>query len=316
MCGLSSNNRGMYSNSPQRPALKPKNWSAWLGAGVLWLLGKLPQWLCLGLSTPLAWLMKRLMKSRRAIAERNVERCFPECETERHKAIVDDCFRSLARAVFETSWSWSASRRRIFKISELEGQDNLLEARGRGKGVLLLTAHISCLEIGGRIFAQSFPDVMGLYRPLKSPVLEWYQVQARGKYSAGMIYKNDMRSAIRCLREGGVLWYAPDQDFGAEKSVFVPFFGIQTATLLATYRLIRTTGCAVVPMFPSYNPETRRYTVSLLPPLADFPDDDPVLYLEKLNKIMEDQIRRAPGQYWWVHRRFKTRPDGEPPFYD
>ncbi|MEE8495620.1 MAG: LpxL/LpxP family Kdo(2)-lipid IV(A) lauroyl/palmitoleoyl acyltransferase [Xanthomonadales bacterium] len=305
----------MQTESLERPPLTPKYWAGWLGIGLFWLIGKLPQRLCLGLSAPLAWLMKRLMRRRQAIAVRNVERCFPECNTGQHKAIVDDCFRSLARAVFEIAWSCSASRHRILRISEVKGLDNLLEARQQGRGVLLITAHISCLEIGGRIFAQSFPGVKGMYRPLKSPVLEWYQLQARAKYSAGMISKRDMRSAIRYLREGGVMWYAPDQDFGPEQSVFVPFFGIQTATLLATHRLIRLTGCAVVPMFPSYDPETRHYTVSLLPPIEDFPGDDPVPYLEKLNQIMEDQIRYAPGQYWWVHRRFKTRPEGEPPFY-
>lgn len=306
----------MQAESIQRPPLTPKYWAGWLGAGLIWLAGKLPQRLCLGLSVPLAGLMKHLMKRRHAIAVRNVEHCFPELDAGQHKAIVDNCFRSLSRAVFEIAWSWSASRRHILKISEVEGMDKLLEARMQGKGVLLITAHISCLEIGGRIFTHSCPEVKGMYRPLKSPVLEWYQTRARSKYSAGMINKRDMRSAIRYLRQGGVMWYAPDQDFGAEQSVFVPFFGIQTATLLATHRLIRLTGCAVVPMFPSYNPETRRYKVRLLSPIEVFPDDDPLPVLKKLNKVMEDQIRCAPGQYWWVHRRFKTRPEGEAPFYD
>lgn len=306
----------MNSESLTKPPLTPKYWAGWLGVGLLWLIGKLPQRLCLVLSVPLAWLMARLMKKRRAIAVRNVERCFPELDAGQHKAIVDDFFRSLARAVFEFAWSWSAPRHRILKIGELKGLDNLLEARKDGRGVLLITAHISCLEIGGRIFAQCFPGAKGMYRPLKSPVLEWYQAQARAKYPAGMISKREIRSAIRYLRQGGVMWYAPDQDFGAGQSVFVPFFGIQTATLLATHRLIKMTGCAVVPMFPSYDPETRRYTVCLLPSIKDFPGDDPVRDLETLNKIMEDQIRRVPGQYWWIHRRFKTRPEGEPPFYD
>jgi KDO2-lipid IV(A) lauroyltransferase len=131
-----------------------------------------------------------------------------------------------------------------------------------------------------------------------------------------MINKRDMRSAIRYLREGGVMWYAPDQDFGAEQSIFVPFFGIPAATLLATYRLVRMTGCTVVPMFPAYDPESRRYTVTLLPPFEADPGEDPSPYLEMLNRIMEGQIRKTPGQYWWIHRRFKTRPEGEPPFYD
>ncbi len=306
----------MNKESLQRPPLTPKYWAGWLGVSLLWLTGKLPQSIGLALSAPLAWLMARLMKKRRAIAVRNVERCFPEFDAGQQKAVVDDCFRSLARAVFETAWSWSASGSRILKMGRLEGLDRLLDAHNDGRGVLMITAHISCLEIGARITAQSIPQGRGMYRLLKSPVLEWYQTRARARYSEGMFSKRDIRSAIRHLRQGGVLWYAPDQDFGPEQSVFVPFFGIQTATLRATHRLIRMTGCAVVPMFPSYDPETRRYTVRLLPPIEDFSGDDPGPVLETINRIMEEQIRRAPGQYWWVHRRFKTRPEGEPPFYD
>jgi len=287
----------------------------WLGVAVLWLLGKLPQRLCLVLSVPLAWLMARLMKRRHAIAVRNVDRCFPELDADQRKAIVDDSFRSLARAVFEFAWSWSASRRVISKLGKVEGMENVYEAQKHGKGILLISAHISCMEIGGRILTLDYHDAKGMYRPLKSPVLEWYQAQARAKYPVDMIKKRDTRTAIRFLRKGGIMWYAPDQDFGANRSVFVKFFGIQTATLLATHRLVTMTGCAVVPMFPSYDPQTRRYTVKLMPQIRDFPSNDPVSDLEKINKIMEDQIRSAPGQYWWVHRRFKTRPQGEPPFY-
>jgi KDO2-lipid IV(A) lauroyltransferase len=306
----------MKSESLARPPLTPKYWAGWLGVGSLWLVGKLPQRLCLVLSLPLALLMAWLMKKRHAVAVRNVERCFPELDSGQRKAIVRDCFRSLARAVFEIAWSWSASRRRIDKFGEVEGMDNVHEALRQGRGILLITAHISCLEIGGRILAQSYHGAGGMYRPLKSPVLEWYQARARAKYPVEMLGKRELRSAIRFLRKGGILWYAPDQDFGAEQSVFAKFFGIQTATLLATHRLISMTGCAVVPMFPSYNPKTRRYTVKLMPRIENFPSNDPVTDLERINKIMEDQIRSAPGQYWWVHRRFKTRPEGEPPFYD
>ena len=130
-----------------------------------------------------------------------------------------------------------------------------------------------------------------------------------------MISKREMRAAIRLLRNGGLVWYAPDQDFGREQSVFVPFFGIQTATLLATHRLPLMTGCAVVPMFPVYDETTRRYTIRFLPALEWFPGPDAAADLARVNAVMEAHIRSAPQQYWWIHRRFKTRPDGEAGFY-
>jgi len=131
-----------------------------------------------------------------------------------------------------------------------------------------------------------------------------------------MFRKNDLRSAVRYLRSGGVLWYAPDQDFGPDQSVFVPFFGIQTATLRATERLVRLTGCAVIPMFPMYDAAERKYRVKIWPALKDFPSGNASQDLAAINALMEAQVRQVPEQYWWVHRRFKTRPPGEPPFYD
>jgi len=306
----------MSENNQNRPPLSPKYWIGWLGVGIIWTLGKLPQGMGLAFSTPLAWLLPRLMKRRLRIAQRNVERCFPGLKADQHQAIVDDCFRSLARMLFETAWSWSAADRAILKMGDVEGLDHLLAAMQQGKGVLMVSAHISCLEIGARILGCRFHDMKGMYRPLKSPVLEWYQTRARSSYSQGMISKRDMRSAIRYIRRGGVLWYAPDQDFGPDQSAFVPFFGIETATLLATHRMPRMTGCPVVPMLPAYDTKTRRYTVKILPALADFPSEDPQHDLARVNEVMESHVRENPGQYWWIHRRFKTRPEDELPFYD
>jgi KDO2-lipid IV(A) lauroyltransferase len=135
------------------------------------------------------------------------------------------------------------------------------------------------------------------------------------RYADSMISKRDARGAVRVLRAGKVLWYAPDQDFGPDQSVFAPLFGIETATLLATHRLPAMTGCAVVPMFPRRDPVSGKYVVDILPALEDFPSADPVADLARVNALMEAQVRKAPGQYWWIHRRFKTRPEGDTPFY-
>ena len=199
-------------------------------------------------------------------------------------------------------------------MSAVEGLEHMREATARGRGVLVITAHVTCLEIGARVFG-SATEAGGIYRPLKSPVLEWYQNRGRARYARSMISKRDMRSAIRYLRKGGTLWTAPAQDFGADQSVFAPFFGIRTATLLATRRMSALTGCPVVPMFPSYDEKTGRYTVRILPALENFPGDDPVEDMTRVNAVMEAHVRSAPEQYWWIHRRFKTRPEGEAPFY-
>jgi KDO2-lipid IV(A) lauroyltransferase len=306
----------MLTEAGPRPPLTPRFWLGWLGVSFIWLMGKTPQWLGLFLSQPLAVLLRLAMKSRSRIAERNIQRCFPGMPEEQRQVLLRACFQSLARAVFEIAWSWSASDRRIARMGHIEGLEHVETARQGGRGVLFITAHISCLEIGGRLLAGGLEyPISGIYRPLSSPVLEWYQNRSRLSYGDGMISKRDVRSAIRLLRRGGMVWYAPDQDFGPDQSVFAPFFGIQTASLLATHRLAKMTGCAVIPMFPVYDVKTRRYTVHILPVIESLPGEDAETDLAQVNAIMEEHIRSAPEQYWWIHRRFKTRPPGEKPFY-
>jgi len=306
----------MADKDNRRPPLTPRYWPGWLAVGFLWLLGKTPQPMALALSRPLGWLLGRLMKGRRRVAERNLERCFPELGAGDRAALLAENFRSVGRMPFEMAWSWSASARFLRRVGRIEGLENLQGAAAEGRGVLLITAHFSCLDIGAHILALAFGDAAGIYRPLRSPVLELYQNRSRAQWTEHMFRKDDLRSALRYLRKGGVLWYAPDQDFGPKQSDFVPFFGIQTATLKATERLVTLSGCAVVPMFPHYDRAQRKYVVSVGKALEGFPSGDRLQDLARINALLESQVRQAPEQYWWIHRRFKTRPAGEPPFYD
>lgn len=306
----------MSDVATRRPPLTPRYWPGWLAAGFLWLLGKTPQGVALWLSRPLGWLLAHAMKSRRRVAARNLERCFPELDAEQQGQLLSDCFRALSRMLFEVAWSASASERFLRRVAHVEGLQHARAALDQGRGVLLLTAHFTCLDLVAHRTGLEFTRAAGVYRPLRSPVLEWYLRRSRSKWTERLFPKNDLRSAVRFLKSGGILWYAPDQDFGPDRSVFAPFFGIPAATLTATERLVRLTGCSVIPMFPVYDGSTRRYRVQLYPALENFPTGDVVADLARLNAEMEEHIRRAPDQYWWIHRRFKTRPPGEPPFYD
>lgn len=299
----------------QKPPVGPRHWLSWLAVGLLWLLGRLPHRLGLLLVSPLGPLTYHLMASRRKIAQRNIERCLPELDAAERENILRGCFRSLARMLVETAWCWSGSLQRLTARTHLEGAANLQDAEELGRGVLVLTLHSTCVEIGGFELGLTITG-SGIYRPLKNPVIEWYQNRGRLRVAESMIKKNNPRQAIRILKKGGVVWYAPDQDFGADQTAFAPFFGIQAATLLATRRLPELTGCAVVPMFSRYEKDSGMYIVSLYPALENFPSEDVLADLTRINAIMEAQVRKAPEQYWWIHRRFKTRPPGEAPFYD
>ncbi|MDX1555362.1 MAG: LpxL/LpxP family Kdo(2)-lipid IV(A) lauroyl/palmitoleoyl acyltransferase [Xanthomonadales bacterium] len=305
----------MITDAGKRPSLAPRNWGGWMLVGVLWLLGKTPVRLGLWLSRPIGFFLRHLVARRRAVAQRNIERCFPDRSPGEVEALVRENFRALARSLFETAWCWSMSRRRFQKHTRVIGREHLLDAEESGRGVLLVTAHITCLEVGARLACEAAP-VVGVYRPFNNPVFEWYQLTRRFRYAQGMISKRDIRSAIRHIRQGGIVWYAPDQDFGPSQSIFVPFFGIPTATLEATHKLVALTDCSVVLMFPRFDAEEGRYVLRIQPPLEDFPSGDAEADLTRLNAEMEAHVRQAPEQYWWIHRRFKTRPPGEAPFYD
>jgi KDO2-lipid IV(A) lauroyltransferase len=276
----------------------------------------MPRRLGLFLVAPLAPLAYRLARRRRRIAERNIERCFPDWTADQRRKLVRESFDSLARMIVELAWCWSGPRNRIEGFSQVNGMQHIEAALAKGKGVLLVTGHFSCLEMGARILGRQLKHAGGVYRPLANPVMEWYLARGRRTFTQFMISKRNARQAVRVLRKGALLWYAPDQDFGPTQSVFAPFFNIQTASLLATHRLPKMTGCPVIPMFPRYDKKSGTYTVEILPVLENFPGDDPVTDLARINALIEARVREEPEQYWWIHRRFKTRPEGEPPFYD
>ncbi len=304
----------MVQNASQPPSICLRHLFSWMAVAVLWVLGRAPPGLGRLLVRPLGLLSYHLMRRRRTIARRNIDKCFPELGSMERESILRGGFSSLARTLLEVAWCWSAPVDRVAAMTRVEGLDNLQNAEELGRGVLVLTCHSTSLEMGGFILCNK-TRAAGVYRVLNNPVLEWYQNRGRSRYSGDLIDKKEPRRAVQLLKNGGVLWYAPDQDFGPEASEFVPFFGIQTATLLATHRLPALTGCAVVPMFPRFDADSNTYIMTLMPALDNFPTADIVADLTRVNAIMEAQIRQAPEQYWWVHRRFKTRPEGEAPFY-
>ncbi|WP_191621331.1 LpxL/LpxP family acyltransferase [Marinihelvus fidelis] len=302
--------------APPRPGFSPRNWGGWLVVGIYWFLGHLPRPVGRALVAPLGPLLYRLMSSRRRIAERNIALCLPELNADERERMVKACFGSLARMLPEMAWCWAGPAQDMASICRISepAKQHVQAALAEDRGVLVVTAHVTCLEVGARALGELFPG-HGVYRPLNNEVIEWYQNRGRAWYASSMISKRDIRSLVRVLRAGGFAWYAADQDFGPQQSVFAPFFGVEAATLLATHRLPRLTGCRVLAMLPRYLPDEGIYEIDVSPVFEDFPSDDPVADLARVNAVLEAQVRKAPEQYWWIHRRFKTRPGGQPDIY-
>lgn len=286
----------------------------WLGLWPIRGLGRMSPALARRSTRWLGPVMRVLMRRRGRIARRNIELCFPEFDSRQREHLVRRHFVELAESLAEIAMAWQRPGRLGPEFGEVVGLEHLEQARSSGQGVLLVTGHVTCLELGARLFGEQV-EACGIYRPLRNPMLNDFQNRGRARYAKAMIRRDDLRTMVRHLRAGGVLWYAPDQDFGPERSLFAPFFYQPTATARGLLELARLGRARVVPMFPVKDPVTGRVTVYLEPAFEDFPGADPVADLTRFNAFLERRIRTAPAQYWWLHRRFKSTPEGHAPRY-
>ncbi len=294
--------------------LAPRYWFTWLGLSLLRGAVLLPHRAQLALGAGLGALIYRLMPWRRRVARINIALCFPERSAAQQRDLIKANFRSAGISLLETALSWWGRRAQIEPLVHIEGIEHLQHALQQQRGVILLSAHFTCLEIGGRLLAlQQRFHVM--YKKHRNPLFEAVMKQARERNYERAIERHDVRGMLRSLKQGNAVWYAPDQDFGAQYSVFAPFMGVTCATLAAPARLAKMSGAPVVPFFPQRLADGSGYRLILLPALENFPAENDVADATRINSVIEHAVRRAPEQYLWLHRRFKTRPPGVAPLY-
>jgi KDO2-lipid IV(A) lauroyltransferase len=289
------------------PPRGPRHWPVWLGVAACAALARLPWGLQRALGAVVGRLALWLLRSRREAARTNLALCLPELSPAQRERLLRDNFRDVGIGLFEFTRAWwgevAPMRRRV----RIEGLDVIQRLQAEGRGVLLVSGHFMTLEMCGRLLCDHVP-LAGMYRRHRSPVMEWAVLRGRLRYASAMFGNGDTRAAIRHLKRGGLLWYAPDQDMRGKDTVFAPFFGIPAATITATHQFARMTGCAVVPFF--HRREGADYVLRIAPPLAPFPTEDAVADSAAVNAAIEAMVRHAPNQYLWLHRRFKRQPDG------
>ena len=252
----------------------------------------------------------RLARQRRHIAEINLELCFPEKTTQQRHTLLKQHFDSLGCGVIETALCWWGYEKTLRGITRLVGLEHLEAAQVSGKGVILLSAHFTTLELGGRLLAMHAPFHV-LYRQHKNPLFEAVMRKSRERRFDKAIARDDMRGLLTSLKAGMPVWYAPDQNHGGNQSVFAPFFGVPASTLSTPSRIAKISGATVVPFYQTRLPDGNGYLLTLCPALENFPSDEAEQDATRLNALLESVIREMPEQYLWVHRRFKTRPKGE-----
>ncbi|WP_222565743.1 LpxL/LpxP family Kdo(2)-lipid IV(A) lauroyl/palmitoleoyl acyltransferase [Novilysobacter antarcticus] len=297
--------------SPTSPGPAPlglRHWPAWLGLGVLLVAARLPWGLQRALGAAVGALALRVAGDRRRAAQTNLALCFPAMDEAERESLLRDNFRDLGIGLFEFARAWWGSVEPMRRTVRIEGLEAVEAIRASGRGVLLVSGHFMTLEICGRLMCDHLP-LAGMYRRHRGAVMEWAVKRGRLGHASAMFANAELRPAMRHLKQGGLLWYAPDQDMRGKDTVFAPFFGVPAATITATHQFARLTGCAVVPFF--HRREGADYVLRLGAQLEDFPSSDAVADSTRVNAAIEAMVREAPSQYLWIHRRFKRRPPGE-----
>ena len=296
--------------------LAPRFWPLWFALGAVRLLTWLPQ---TG-QRAAGWLIGRVsywvVPERRRIAAINIDLCFPELDSGARKQLVKRQFQSLGMSVIETGMCWWASDRRVRGLVTYTGREHLEGALAQGNGVILLTAHFTTLDLGGRFMTLVAP-VAAMYRKADNPLMDEIMRRGRVRAADAVIVKQDVRGMLRQLKANRAIWYAPDQSHRRQNFAVVPFFGVPAATNTATSKFAKLSKAPVVPFFPVRLPGNQGYRVDILPPLDNFPSGDAVADAARTNALLESRVRLCPEQYLWVHKRFKRpTPEHRDPYKD
>lgn len=292
----------------------PRHWPVWIGLGLLRVVCLLPHRMSLAVGSGLGRLARRLGARRRAIVRRNLSLCFPELDTAELDALVMRHFEALGMSLVEFGLGRWARERRLADLADIEGLDHVLDALNAGRGVILLSAHFTTVEVCATIVNRLLPPLDAVYRRTRDPLVTELLMTNRERGGSRMIEKRDIKSAVRSLRQGRIVWYAPDQSYDRKGSEVIPFFGVPSMHTTATSTLARLGNAVTIPAFPQRTPDGR-YLLRLLPPLEDFPSDDLAADTKRYVAVLEEHIRRCPEQYFWLHRKFKNLPEPYPDYY-
>ncbi len=285
---------------------------SYLLVGVLWLL----HWLPLPALRAFGWGLGRLLyvfgRERREVALINLRLCFPEKSESERLALAKRHFIAFAQAVLDRTLGWWASQERLEKLIRITGDANLHDPEG--KPLIFLSPHFVGLDAGASRISMLIAGCT-VYSNQKNPVFNKILLAGRQRFKEVLLLsrQDGMRKIVKAMKEGHPFYYLPDLDFGPKDSIFVPFFGVPAATIPGVSRLARLTGAKVVPCI------TRQvasgYEVEIMPAWDNFPGESIEADTARVNQFIESQVLRMPEQYFWLHKRFKTRPPGEKRFY-
>lgn len=294
--------------------LGPRYWPTWIAYGCIWSVAHLPFKWQMQLGKLLGLLMYHLARSRRHICEVNIAICFPELSAAEQQKLVRQTFMSNGIGVMEIGLGWCRRASDFRSKLKINGLENLQAAKAQGKGVLLVSAHFATIEFAGSLM--SLQDRINVtYRQHKNPLFDALMKRGRLRNFDHVVERKEVRRAFRVLQQGHVLWYAADQDYGPKHSVFADFFGRPAASITATTTFARFNNSPVIFLSHYRRNNGEYYELNFSKALENYPTGDEVEDVRRINTLLEAAIREAPDQYIWLHRRFKTQPEGVPDPY-
>ena len=284
------------------------------GLALAWLLHFLPLPLLAWLGNATGAIFWLLGRERRSVADTNLRLCFPEMSEQERKQMVFRHFCVFGRSVIERSILWWSSKKRIYQLVRVRGREHFEQSRD--KPVIYLAAHFVGLEIAGN-WMTFYVDGVSVYAKQKNLYFTDFLRRKRGRFRHQILFsrQDGLRGVIKAMRAGHPFYYFADQDVGAKDTLFVPFFGVPAATITAVPRLAEMTGAKVVPAITRILPGGQGYELTFYPAWDNYPSGDPAADTRRMNAFIEERVREMPEQYFWLHKRFKTRPAGEGKFY-
>ena len=292
-----------------------KQLGGYLVLGLAWLLHFLPLPLLAWLAKGLGRLLFLIGAARRRVALKNLSLCFPALSRAQREHIARAHFQAFAQVMLEQGLLWWASDRRFLRMITLAGWENWQAVQGRP--VILLAPHFVGLDWAG-VRLTKLKVLASVYSRQKNKLLNRMLLKGRNRFNQSVLFsrQDGLRGVIKALRQGIPFYYLPDLDFGRRNAVFVPFFGVPAATVTGLSRLAKIAGAVVLPVVSRQLGHGRGYEVTIYPAWDNFPTGDVTADTRRMNEFIEQRIQDMPEQYLWTHKRFKTRPPGEPRLYD
>lgn len=294
----------------------PRYWPTWLGLAFLRVVVLLPRLWQVRLGYCLGSLIYRRNLKRRTIAATNLRLCFPQLSAEELGGLLKSHFQTVGLATLDYGTLWWASPQKLAQMVQVKGLEHCRSAKLQGKNVILLTGHYAAIDICGITLSRHL-YMLAFMKSFKNPLINWFMVKQRERHGGSVFYRHQgLRPVIKAIQNGGALLYLPDQDFGPEQSVFVPFFATQSASITTLGRMASLCDAVVIPCAVRYDAQTQGYEVVLRAPLADFPTGDAYQDALRMTQALEQDIAEAPEHYLWTLKLFRSRPNGQPSPYE